>query len=93
VGETAGLAWEERKLKQLKTKNIEFLGRLPDKKLWQIYGKAKAFLALSKDEDFHLAYPNSNLNSFLLLVNIFPFFEYLHVKRFSFIACVLCAPL
>ncbi|NMC36559.1 glycosyltransferase family 4 protein [Candidatus Beckwithbacteria bacterium] len=52
VGETAGLAWEEDKLSKLKADNIEFLGRVPDAKLWQLYGQAKAFLALAQDEDF-----------------------------------------
>jgi glycosyltransferase involved in cell wall biosynthesis len=52
VGETAGLAWEEKKLTQLKGGTIEFLGRRPDEELWELYAKAKGFLALAKDEDF-----------------------------------------
>ncbi|NMB57438.1 glycosyltransferase family 4 protein [Candidatus Beckwithbacteria bacterium] len=52
VGEKAGLRWEDQKIEKLKAANIEFLGRLSDEKLWQIYAKAKGFLALARDEDF-----------------------------------------
>jgi len=53
VGEKAGLAWEENKFNQLSaSNNIEFLGRVSDRQLWQLYAQAKAFLALATDEDF-----------------------------------------
>ncbi len=52
IGEPTGLKWLGEKLKNLKSKKIEFLGRLPDKELYQIYGQSKAFLALAQDEDF-----------------------------------------
>lgn len=51
VGEKAGLSFGDKKWKQLESENVEFLGRLSDKQLWQIYGKAKGFLALARDED------------------------------------------
>lgn len=34
------------------SKNIKFLGRLSDEELYQTYAKAKAFIALARDEDF-----------------------------------------
>lgn len=52
VGETAGLKFEAQKLQGLKSQHVEFLGRVSDKDLWQIYAKAKGFLALASDEDF-----------------------------------------
>lgn len=52
VGETAGLRWEEEKLKKLKGLTVEFVGRVNDENLWQYYAKAKGFLALASDEDF-----------------------------------------
>ncbi|MFC1710977.1 glycosyltransferase [Patescibacteria group bacterium] len=52
VGEPAGLRWQEKDFQKLKNKNIEFIGRVEDKKLWQLYGECKAFLALAEDEDF-----------------------------------------
>jgi glycosyltransferase involved in cell wall biosynthesis len=59
VGESAGLAWEEKKLKKLKTENMEFLGRLSDKELWCHYGRAAGFLALASDEDFGMTVPEA----------------------------------
>lgn len=52
VGEPAGLRWEEKKFRRLKGATVEFTGRVSDKKLWQLYGECKAFLALAQDEDF-----------------------------------------
>ncbi|OGD62982.1 hypothetical protein A2160_04440 [Candidatus Beckwithbacteria bacterium RBG_13_42_9] len=52
VGEPAGLRWQEKELAQLKSQNVEFLGRVSDAELWQLYGNCKAFLALASDEDF-----------------------------------------
>jgi len=36
----------------LKSKRVEFLGRVPDGELYRYYGECKAFLALAIDEDF-----------------------------------------
>ena len=52
VGEPAGYYTEYKQLKRISGKNVEFLGRLSDKDLVKYYAKAKAFLALSTDEDF-----------------------------------------
>ena len=52
VGETTGLTWLNKDLRKLQTKKIEFLGRLSDKKLYEVYAQCKAFLALAEDEDF-----------------------------------------
>jgi glycosyltransferase involved in cell wall biosynthesis len=52
VGEPAGLRWEEKKFRQLQGRTVEFLGRVSDQELWQLYGQCKAFLALAQDEDF-----------------------------------------
>lgn len=45
------IAGEGKKF-ETKNNNIKFLGRLTDKELYQTYAKAKAFIALAKDEDF-----------------------------------------
>lgn len=53
IGEPAGLRWFGKKLENLKaTKGVEFLGRIPDEKLYRYYGECKAFLALETDADF-----------------------------------------
>jgi len=52
VGEPAGLRWEEEKLKKIKGKTVEFLGRVSDNELYKLYGECRAFLALAQDEDF-----------------------------------------
>lgn len=52
VGEPAGLRWEESKLEKLKSENIEFVGRVDDVELYNLYAGAKAFFALAEDEDF-----------------------------------------
>lgn len=52
VGEAAGLKWLGGNLKKLKGKGIEFLGRVEDEKLYQLYAQCQALLALSQDEDF-----------------------------------------
>lgn len=52
VGEATGFSLEEKKLKKIKSKNVEFLGRVSDERLWEFYAKAKGFLALAYDEDF-----------------------------------------
>ena len=50
VGEKAGLHFGDSQLEALKTNNIEFVGRVDDSQLFQLYAKAKAFLALAKDK-------------------------------------------
>jgi len=55
AGEPAGLRWEEKKFRQLKNENVEFIGRVPDSTLWKLYGQCRAFLALAEDEDFGIA--------------------------------------
>jgi glycosyltransferase involved in cell wall biosynthesis len=44
-----------------KNKNVEFLGQVTDLELAKLYGEAKAFLALSKDEDFGITPVESTL--------------------------------
>lgn len=52
VGEAHGFADVERQLKKLSGGNIKLLGRVPDQKLYKLFGEAKCFIALAKDEDF-----------------------------------------
>lgn len=52
IGEATGLRWLGKDIKALQGEGIEFLGRLPDKELFQTYAQCKAFLALAEDEDF-----------------------------------------
>src|SRR5258708_8792981 len=52
VGESSGLLDISQKLKKLGSNKVEFLGRVNDEKLWQLYAKAKGFIALARDEDF-----------------------------------------
>lgn len=52
VGEAAGYSNVLKSLKERSESNVEFLGFVPDDELAQIYKGAKAFLALSQDEDF-----------------------------------------
>lgn len=52
VGEGAGILSVEDKLKKYSGKNVELLGRVGDKDLWELYAKAKGFIALARDEDF-----------------------------------------
>lgn len=52
VGEAHGFADVERELKKLSGGNVELLGRVDDEKLYELYGKAKGFIALARDEDF-----------------------------------------
>jgi glycosyltransferase involved in cell wall biosynthesis len=52
LGEPAGLRWFGGKLEGLKSKRVEFLGRVSDENLYRYYGQCKAFLALATDEDF-----------------------------------------
>jgi len=52
VGEPAGYYTEYKQLRNLSKTNVEFLGRVSDEELVKYYAGAKAFLALSTDEDF-----------------------------------------
>lgn len=52
VGEAHGFSDAEKKLKKLSGGNVELLGRVDDKRLYQLYGKAKGFIALARNEDF-----------------------------------------
>ncbi len=52
VGEYAGIKWEKKKIENLQSSNVEFLGRVPDNQLYNLYAHAKAFLAIGHDEDF-----------------------------------------
>ena len=52
VGEAHGFANVEKKLKKLSGDSIKLLGKVDDEKLYELYGKAKGFIALARDEDF-----------------------------------------
>jgi len=52
VGEAHGFADVEKKLKRLSGGNLELLGRVSDEELYKLYGKAKGFIALARQEDF-----------------------------------------
>ncbi len=43
---------DEERLRAIAGSSVEFLGHVPDKNLSGLYARAKAFLALSTDEDF-----------------------------------------
>ncbi len=52
VGEAAGYSDVSKKLKKLSGGNVELLGRVSDNILYELYAKAKGFIALARDEDF-----------------------------------------
>ncbi|MFZ5932702.1 MAG: glycosyltransferase [Patescibacteria group bacterium] len=52
VGETYGFTDIKRELEKMVGGHIELVGRVSDEKLYSLYGRAKGFLALAKDEDF-----------------------------------------
>ncbi len=52
VGEAAGYSDVLSKIKDQGSKNIELIGRVSDDKLYELYAKAKGFIALAQDEDF-----------------------------------------
>lgn len=52
AGRPAGYYMEYKKLQKLADKGIEFLGYVTDEERTRLYAGAKAFLALSQDEDF-----------------------------------------
>lgn len=61
VGEPAGYYTEYKQLKELSKSNVEFLGRVSDDELVNLYAQSKAFLALSTDEDFGITPVESQL--------------------------------
>jgi glycosyltransferase involved in cell wall biosynthesis len=52
VGESHGFADVEKNLKKLSGGNVELLGRISDNELYRLYGNAKGFIALAREEDF-----------------------------------------
>ncbi len=52
AGAPAGYSTEYKKLQNLAGDKVQFLGHVSDLELAELYAKAKAFLALSTDEDF-----------------------------------------
>jgi glycosyltransferase involved in cell wall biosynthesis len=52
AGEPAGWGREYERLVKMAGERIEFVGAVDDKELAELYGGAKAFLALASDEDF-----------------------------------------
>ncbi len=52
AGSPAGYYFEHDKLVKKSQNKVEFLGQVSDEELAKLYGGAKGFLALSKDEDF-----------------------------------------
>ena len=52
AGEAHGFSDVEEKLKDLSGGNVELLGRVSDEELYQLYGEARGFIALARNEDF-----------------------------------------
>lgn len=52
VGEAAGFSDVESRIKKQGEGNVELLGRVNEKRLYELYAKAKGFIALARDEDF-----------------------------------------
>ncbi len=52
AGEARGFSDVEKRLKNLSGGNVELLGRVGDKELYKLYGQARGFIALARDEDF-----------------------------------------
>jgi len=52
VGESHGFSDVFENLKKIGGEKIELLGRISDEKLYELYGKAKGFIALARQEDF-----------------------------------------
>lgn len=52
AGSPAGYYMEHKRLQKLAKSNVEFLGQVDDNEMARLYAGAKAFLALSTDEDF-----------------------------------------
>ena len=52
AGNPTGYSTEYKKLQKIAKNNVEFLGNVRDDEMPKLYAGAKAFLALSEDEDF-----------------------------------------
>jgi len=52
AGEAMGYARMKERLEKLKRGRVELLGRVPDSELYELYAKAKGFIALAREEDF-----------------------------------------
>src|SRR3990172_3314650 len=52
AGEAHGFSDVAGKLKKLSGGNVELLGRVTDEELYELYAKAKGFIALAREEDF-----------------------------------------
>lgn len=52
AGEAMGYAGMEERLEKLKRGKVELLGRVSDSELYELYAKAKGFIALAREEDF-----------------------------------------
>jgi glycosyltransferase involved in cell wall biosynthesis len=61
AGSPAGYYFEHDKLVKKSQGKVEFLGQVSDEELTKLYKGAKAFLALSKDEDFGITPVESQL--------------------------------
>ncbi|OGM04696.1 hypothetical protein A2129_02185 [Candidatus Woesebacteria bacterium GWC1_42_13] len=55
VGETHGFADVKKLLERQSGGYVELLGRVTDEKLYALYGRAKGFIALARDEDFGMS--------------------------------------
>lgn len=53
AGEAAGFSKVRERIDELS--NVELLGRVSDEGLYQLYAKAKGFIALARDEDFGMS--------------------------------------
>ncbi len=62
AGSPAGYYMEYKKLQRLSGSNVEFVGQVDDKEMTRLYTGAKAFLALSEDEDFGITPVESMLS-------------------------------
>lgn len=52
VGKSEGLLDITKRLEKASEGKVEFLGHVSDKELWNLYARAKGFIALARDEDF-----------------------------------------
>ena len=52
AGKGYGFSDIEERLKRLSGDRVELLGEVSDDKVWELYAKAKGFIALAKNEDF-----------------------------------------
>ncbi len=52
VGEAAGFSGVEERIKKMGGKKVKLLGRVSDKRLYELYAEARGFIALAQEEDF-----------------------------------------